>query len=118
MDILVRTERNGGNVMKKSVYTWEYREEAVRMWLESGRDTGKIARQLGIKPSLLSKWQRKMEVGKTGPAQRVSTQAQGLSGLPVDPAAENARLKRELARLKMEHDILKKAVGIFSEMPK
>jgi transposase len=38
--------------------------------------------------------------------------------LPADLAAENARLKRELARVKMERDVLKRAIGIFAEMPK
>jgi transposase len=99
-------------------YTWEYREGAVKFWVESGRKTGEIAKQLGIDPPLLAKWHRKLEQRTTRPAQRPSAQAQRLPGLPADPAAEIARLKREYARLKMERDILKKAVGIFSEMPK
>ena len=42
----------------------------------------------------------------TGPARRPNTQAQGPS--PVDLAAENARLKRELQKAQTERDILKK----------
>jgi transposase len=35
-----------------------------------------------------------------------------------DPTAEIARLRRENDRLRMERDILKKAVAIFSEPPR
>jgi transposase len=38
--------------------------------------------------------------------------------MPGDQAAENARLRREVGRLRMERDILKKTVSIFSEPPK
>ena len=37
---------------------------------------------------------------------------------PADQAAEIARLRRELERTRMERDVLKKAIGIFAEMPK
>jgi transposase len=36
----------------------------------------------------------------------------------LDPAAEISRLRRENDRLRMERDILKKTVAIFSEPPK
>jgi len=35
-----------------------------------------------------------------------------------DPAAEISRLRRENDRLRMERDILKKTVAIFSEPPR
>jgi transposase len=35
-----------------------------------------------------------------------------------DPAAEISRLRRENDRLRLERDILKKAVAIFSEAPR
>lgn len=38
--------------------------------------------------------------------------------VPSDQAAEIARLRRELDRTRMERDVLKKAIGIFAEMPK
>ena len=37
---------------------------------------------------------------------------------PADQASEIAKLRRELDRTRMERDILKKAVGIFAEMPR
>jgi transposase len=40
------------------------------------------------------------------------------SSAPADLAAENARLRRDLERARAERDILKKAIGIFSETPR
>jgi len=37
---------------------------------------------------------------------------------PVPGNGELARLRRENDQLRMERDILKKALGIFSQMPK
>ena len=37
---------------------------------------------------------------------------------PADLASENAKLRRELDRTRMERDVLKKAIGIFAEMPR
>jgi transposase len=107
--------------MKKTKrrFTHEFKVEALKLWEANGRKSNEVGTQLGINPQLLAKWHRKSEQRKTDPAQRLTTQAQGLSSaLPVDPAAENVRLRRELARVKMEHEILKKTVGIFSEMHK
>jgi transposase len=40
------------------------------------------------------------------------------AGSPGEQSAEITRLKREVERLRMERDILKKTVAIFSEPPK
>ena len=37
---------------------------------------------------------------------------------PADQASEITRLKRELDRTRMERDVLKKAIGIFAEVPR
>ena len=50
------------------------------------------------------------------PQARATNAASGMS--PADQAAEIARLRRELERTRMERDVLKKAIGIFAEMPK
>ena len=36
----------------------------------------------------------------------------------ADLASQNAKLKRELDRARMERDVLKKAIGIFAEVPR
>ena len=37
---------------------------------------------------------------------------------PADQASQITRLKRELDRTRMERDVLKKAIGIFAEVPR
>jgi transposase len=103
----------------KRHYTAEFKEEAVKLWESSGRKSNEIGQQLGVNPQLLAKWKRVLEGQKTNPARCPNTQATGsFSDAGPLAAAEISRLRRELARFKMEHEILKKTVAIISEMPK
>ena len=100
----------------KRRFTDEFKREAVALWETSGRPQTEIAGELGIMPTMLRRWQRKFEGdAPTSPAAKppVSPMAS-----PADQASEIARLRRELDRARMERDILKKAVGIFAEMPR
>lgn len=102
----------------KRRFTAEFKREAVALWETSGRQQTEIAAELGIMPTMLRRWQRKQQESgapPTGPEAKppVSTMAS-----PADQASEIARLRRELDRARMERDILKKAVGIFAEMPR
>jgi transposase len=78
-----------------------------------------VARELGIQPSLLRRWQVRIRTGESGPPQPSSSSLRSASlPLPADQASEIAKLRRELDRTRMERNILKKAVGIFAEMPR
>lgn len=96
----------------KRRFTDEFKREAVALWETSGRTQTEIADELGIVPTMLRRWQRGLNGGGPG-AQPPSSMAS-----PADQASEIARLRRELDRTRMERDILKKAVGIFAEMPR
>ncbi len=76
-----------------------------------------IAVELGIQPSMLRYWRDRSGGRNAGPALRPNTPAAAPHSVP-DPAAEVSRLRRENDRLRMERDILKKTVAIFSEPPK
>lgn len=95
----------------KRYFTDEFKREAVTLWETSGRMQTDVARELGIMPTMLRRWQRALEIKGTAPA------AKPLSS-PMDQASEIAMLRRELDRTRMERDILKKAVGICAEMPR
>jgi len=56
-------------------------------------------------------------LGKFGWGARILTPSDQVPAT-TDQAAEIARLRRELDRTRMERDVLKKAIGIFAEMPK
>jgi transposase len=76
--------------------------------LEEGRSVRDVERSLGITIGLLKDWVK---------AQRASNGA-ALGGDASVPAGTEAQLvkelKRELVRVRMERDILKKAVAVFS----
>ena len=103
----------------KRQFTPEFRAEAVKLWETGGRKSKELGEQLGIRPVLFAKWKRAQERQKTPPAQRPTTQAQGVfSDAGPAATAEIARLRRENERLKLEHEILKKTVAFISEITK
>ena len=79
-------------------YTLEFKLEAVRL-VKGGQEASVTARVLGVPKQTLSNWVRLAEKG----------QLQGAGERPVSAEQmELARLRAELARVKMERDILKK----------
>lgn len=97
--------------------TDEFKREAVALWEASGRMQTEVASELGIMPTMLRRWQRKLEEGGV-PASPAAKPPISSMASPADQASEVSRLRRELDRARMERDILKKAVGIFAEMPR
>ena len=90
-------------------YTKEFKTEAVRLIVEVGRRISEVARELGIAENLLHHWKKKSEEGKIEPFP-------GKGRLSPEDN-ELRQLRRENKRLRIERDILKKAVAIFSEEP-
>jgi transposase len=91
--------------VKRARYTLEFKIEAVRL-VQSGQSIAAVSRTLEIADQTLHNW--------------VRAQAQGrLVGLPDKPVSaeqmELSRLRAELARVKMERDILKKATAYFAK---
>ncbi len=72
-------------------YTPEYRQEAARLVIESGRPIAHVAKELGVGEGLLGQWV-KLERERQGSDDGHSD---------ADIRAENARLRRELAEAKM-----------------
>ena len=97
-------------------FTDEFKQEAIALLVSSGRPLSQIASELGISPSMLRNWRNRQEGQNAGSAVPAKPASATLS-VP-DPAAEISRLRRENDRLRMERDILKKAVAIFSEPPR
>src|SRR4029079_11251175 len=87
-------------------FTPEFKREAVQL-LESGsRPASEIARELGIARNQLYKWQTELRA-------RGATAFPG-PGARKERTTEIVRLKRELARVTEERDILKKAAAYFA----
>lgn len=97
-------------------YDPAYKAEAVRMWEASGRAAEEVARELGVRMNHLYEWRRELR----GPGAPRVAQAAALPAMPQDKEslkAEVIRLRREVARLTEQREILKKAAGILSEPP-
>ena len=89
---------------KRARYTLEYKLEAVRL-VKGGQVAAVTAKVLGIPKQTLENWVRLNSKGKL----------KGAGDKPVSPEQmELARLRAELARVKMERDILKKATAYFA----
>ena len=85
-------------------FTAEYREEAVRMVLDSSRPIAAVARDLGINEGTLGNW-----VSKHRAEHPVSEE------LTIDERARLKELARENRELRMERDFLKKAAAFFAK---
>jgi len=91
--------------MPRITYSEDFRREAVRLVTEEGLSRKRAARDLGVSVGALRDWIHRYAPGEAAVSDAL-------------PEAEQIRqLKRELHRLQQERDILKKAVGIFSQMP-
>ena len=101
-------------------FTPEFKREAVALLESSGRSQMQVAAELGIQPSMLRQWRTVLTNSSPlpRPAGLPGTASASSVASPSDQAAEIARLRRELDRTRMERDVLKKAIGIFAEMPK
>lgn len=102
--------RNGGVIMEKApggTFTREFKEEAVKMVTEGNLSIPEVGRRLSIPKSTLDRWVRESRDGKLSDNNNKK--------IPVtDDQMELARLKREIAGLGMERDILKKATAYFA----
>jgi len=91
----------------RRTFNREYKLEAVRLVRESGVTVAQASRDLGLHENVLRKWVRQ---SAADPQHAFPGQGQ------MKPEqAEIARLKKEVAKLKMERDILKKAAAYFAK---
>ena len=95
---------------ERASYTEQYKQEALELWRASGRSAAKVAAELGIRPPLLYRWARLEHLPE--PTARATSRAQ-----PGELEAENHRLRAENAKLLEQREVLKKSLGILSEVP-
>ena len=85
-------------------YTAEYREEAVRLVLDSGRSIATVARELGINEGTLGNWLNRYRREHAGDE----------PALEVNERARLRELEKENRDLRMEVEFLKKAAAFFA----
>src|SRR3990172_6740379 len=88
-------------------YTKEFREETVKLVTEEKLSLPEAGRRLSLAPSTIGNWVKAARAGKLGEI--------GKTYRPLtEVEMELARTKKELAIVKMERDILKKAAAYFA----
>ena len=94
---------------KRRRYDAEFKREAVQLYHSSGKSCLQIAKELGIGNGILKRWIREYSADSV-------YSFRGNGRMRPDEFAVR-KLEKELARVKRERDILKKAVSIFSREP-
>ena len=92
---------------RPSRYPDEFRHEAVQMALASNESRAAIARRLGVNETTLRNWV----------ANELAEQERAANPLSVSPSEfeELRRLRREVAELRLEKEILRKAAAYFAQ---
>jgi transposase len=88
-------------------YTEEFKHDAVLLSFENGKTIDQTAKNLGIHHGLLGRWRREYKADRRNAFR-------GNGKLKAE-AEELRQLKKEVSDLKMEREILKKALAIFSK---
>jgi len=91
---------------KRRNYTEEFKREAIRLVTEQGYGVAETARNLGINANMLGRWKRECDT-------QASAAFPG-NGRMTSEKEEVHRLRQENKRLRMERDILKKALSFFA----
>ena len=90
--------------MSKKSYNNEFKSTIVEL-LESGKTPKELTKEYGISLASLNRWKKEFSS---------STKPEELSDLKLERLKVKA-LEKELKEMKLERDILKKAVSIFSK---
>ena len=86
----------------------EFKREAVRLLETSDKESSQLARELGVRRNQLYKWQKEIQThGEQAFPGKGSRSRQS-------PPDETRTLKAELAKLREENEILKKAALYFA----
>jgi len=88
---------------KRRRFSKEFKREAVKLWRDSGKGVTTVARELGVRPSVLSSWVGMVE-------------AEEKTGLTPDELEELKQLRKDNTRLAREVEILKKATAFFARL--
>jgi transposase len=95
-------------VPRPSKYPEQFRRDAVELVRSSGRSLREVGKELGVNHETLRNWvnaARQAEAGRRGGAE------ESISG---DEREELRRLRKKVAELELEKEILRKAAQYFA----
>ena len=83
----------------------EFRDDAVKLVIDSSRPTAQVARELGIGEATLGNWVNKYRRDHAGEE----------PALDVSDRARLREVERQLREVKLENEFLKKAASYFAQ---
>jgi transposase len=95
---------------KRKHYSKQFKIDAVKLVTEQGYKVSEAARNLGIHHSSLRHWKKQLETD--------GNQSFPGKGNMTSDKEELYRLRKEVKKLQMEREILKKAAAFFANEPK
>jgi len=95
--------------MSQTTFSEEFKQEAVRRSYSSGKSVRAVAEELKLSVNTLYDWRRRL-------GHLWKTQA-SKSPAASEESEEMRSLRRENEMLRQERDILKKAIGYFTQPP-
>jgi len=95
-------------MQERRLYDKEFKLMAVEL-MNSGKSSIEVGNELGIRPDMVRRWRREHERYNQG-----SFSGKGVPNMTPEEK-EIWKLKKELADSKLETEILKKAISIFSK---
>lgn len=96
------TEEESTSVRRRGRYPKEFRRDAAALVIDQHRTVADVARELGLVEQTLGNWVRQERVDR------------GIrEGTTTEDREEMARLRREVKRLTMERDLLKRSVAFW-----
>ena len=92
-------------------YSKEFKDEAVRLLMSSGKTAKQLGKELGVTGMSLATWREEAIRNGDHPEE---AKPDGVRLHYSVLKLENARLKKELGTVREEREILKKSLGILS----
>jgi transposase len=100
-----KTRTPSGRKRPRRTFTPEYKHEAARLVIDTGRTITEVAHELGVGAQTLGKWVA---------AERAEHDAQPAGKLNLDERAELKALRRQVAELHKDNEFLGKAAAFFA----
>ena len=87
---------------RRGRYPKQFKKDAAALVIDQGRSVADVARELGVIEQTLGNWVRQERIDR------------GLKeGTTTEVREENTQLRREVKRLTMERDLLKRSVAFW-----
>lgn len=96
------TEEQPTPARRRGRYPREFRRDAAALVIDQHRTVADVARELGLVEQTLGNWVRQERIDR---GER--------EGTTTEMREENVRLRREVKRLTMERDLLKRSVAFW-----